>query len=120
MRERGDSRRFYERSKSVRRLGAGKGTRVISDSRRAYLEELGKRLVPMSMQELRQRGWKNSRHRGLLCLYFVDGLGESYWLVDPEIRAAGLDKRWPAYTRHDYGIRRINHWRRCRSAEAPA
>ena len=69
-------------------------------------------LVPMSSEDMRMRGYRNSRHHDLLDLWFIDASGDAYGLVRSEIEAAGLDKRWPLYMAHDYGIKVINGWRR--------
>ena len=69
-------------------------------------------LVPMSMEELRQRGYKNARRKSVIQLWFVDGLGNGHLLLGKEIASLGLDGRWPWYMKSDVGIRRINQERR--------
>jgi len=70
-------------------------------------------LVPMSTEEIRlQSRGKNRRRKGVLQLWFVDGLGNTHLLVTSEIERWGLDKRWPRYMRTNLGIKTINQLRR--------
>jgi hypothetical protein len=69
-------------------------------------------LVPMSSEDLKLRRYKNTRHENLIQLWFVDGLGEAFLLVTSEIHKFGLDEKWPAYMRHNAGIKAVNQWRR--------
>ena len=69
-------------------------------------------LVPMSMEELKMRGWANSRANGIKQLWYVDGLGNTYLLLGDEHEKAGMSKEWPEYMKHNYGIKYINKKRR--------
>jgi len=77
-------------------------------------------LVPMSTEDMRMRGYRNSRRADLLDLWFVDASGEAYGLVRREVLGAGLDERWPEYMEHNYGIKQINEWRRAHMAQLEA
>lgn len=68
-------------------------------------------LVPMSMEQLKLEGARNTRRGDLRQLWFVDGLGNSYLLVTSEIELLGLDVSWPWYMRANWGIKRINQYR---------
>jgi len=69
-------------------------------------------LIPMSIEDLRIRKRKNRRSKRCLNLYFVDGLGEEWMLVESEIYKFGLDKKFPWYLKNNWGIKRINQFRR--------
>ena len=69
------------------------------------------RLVPMSREQLRLEGKKNSRHGSLRQLWFVDGIGTSHLLITREIELLGLAVKWPWYMKVNWGIRRINQGR---------
>jgi hypothetical protein len=73
-----------------------------------------KNLVPMSKEDLKARKRKNSRHKDVLQLWFVDGVGEGHLFITSEIYRLGLFLKWPWYMKHDRGIRSINETRRRR------
>ena len=68
-------------------------------------------LVPMSMEDLKIRQYKNVRKK-FLQLYFVNSFGEDCCLITSEIKAYGLDKKWPRYMKTNLGIKTINKMRR--------
>ena len=68
-------------------------------------------LVPMSIEQLRMEHKHNTRHKRCLNLWFIDGLGEPYYLVESEIYKFGMDKKYPWYLKSNWGIKRINQTR---------
>ena len=71
-------------------------------------EQQIKNLMPMSTEDLRARGYRNSRHGSLLQLWFVDGLGKGHCFINSELVNLRLDVKWPWYMKHNRGIRSIN------------
>ena len=78
-----------------------------------------KSLVPMSIEQLRLEGKKNSRAKHVLMLWFIDASGTPFWFVESEVRALELDQRWPWYMTQNWGIKRINAERRLLSQSCP-
>jgi len=70
-------------------------------------------LVPMSREELKLRGRKNTRRRdsGLRQLWWLDGLGNAYMLLGSEMARFGLTEKWPRCLNANYGIKAINAMR---------
>jgi hypothetical protein len=68
-------------------------------------------LVPMSIEELRMLGRKNTRAKGVVQLWYVDGLGRDYMFLGREIQLLELDKKFPDYIKRNLGIKKINHLR---------
>ena len=45
-------------------------------------------------------------------MYFVDGLGIDWMLINSEIEKWSLDEKWPRYMKSNLGIKTINAMRR--------
>jgi len=68
-----------------------------------------KTLVPMSKEELKVRGLKNYRSKGIVQLIYVDGLGNYCVLIGKEHEKFDMFPFWAEYAKKDLSIKYINN-----------
>jgi len=72
-----------------------------------------KNLKPMAMEDLKLRNYKNYRRKGIIQLWFVDGLGNGHLLITSEIYKFKLNNKFERYIKTNLGIKTINRIYRC-------
>ena len=73
-------------------------------------------LTPMSMEQLRLEHRRNTRHKRCLQLWYIDASGKDHLFIESEIVNLSLDERFPWHMTRDWGVKRINAYRRASAA----